>query len=94
MSGSRVAIELSREDWERICRGLDERWQSEEAAVEELEGKEEAYGEDWGEEINACRAEQAAALRLFDLVRQQAGVVVSAEREAIHGLSGEESVAS
>lgn len=94
MSGPRVAIELSREDWERICRGLDARWQSEEAAVEELEGKEEAYGEDWGEEIDSCRAEQAAAMRLFDLVRQQSGVVVTAEREAAGGLSGEPSLAS
>lgn len=94
MSGPCVAIELSREDWERICRGLDERWQSEEAAVEEMEAKEEAYGEDWGEEIDACRAEQAAAMRLFDLVRQQSGVVVTAECEAARGLSGEPSLAS
>jgi len=79
MSARRVAIELSREDWERVCRGLDERWASEEAAVEELEDMATTYGEDRSEEIASCRAEQAAAMRLFDLLRRETGLVTVAD---------------
>lgn len=92
MSHGRIALALSREDWARICAGLDLHAANEAAAVEELEAMAEAYGEDRGEEIAACRAEQAAAMRVFELVRDQVGL---GERESPGGaLSRPDALAS